>query len=61
MWECSNLVNGSNKFKFMKKLRTDYTEGILATTKLQSKNARIEMIPLSFQKHNLATLKLDTL
>jgi hypothetical protein len=45
----------------MKKLRTDYTEGILATTKLQSKNARIEMIPLSFQKHNLATLKLDTL
>jgi hypothetical protein len=34
----------------MKKLRTDCTQGILATTKLQSKNARIEMIPPSFQQ-----------
>jgi hypothetical protein len=45
----------------MKKLRTDYTQEILATTKLQSKNARIEMIPPYFQKHNLVTLKPDAL
>jgi hypothetical protein len=45
----------------MKKLRIDYTQGILATTKLQSKNARTEMIPPNFQKHNSATLKLDAL
>jgi len=31
----------------MKKLRTDYTQGILATTKLQSKNARIERFLLT--------------
>jgi hypothetical protein len=45
----------------MKKLRIDYTQAILATTKLQSKNARTETIPPSFQKHNLVTLKLDAL
>ena len=39
------------KFKFMKKLRIDnYTQGILATTKLQSRNARIKMIPPFFQE-----------
>jgi hypothetical protein len=49
------------EFKFMKILKTDYTQGILATTKVQSKNARIEIIPSNFQKHNLVTPKPDGL
>jgi len=49
------------KFTFMKKLRTDYTHGTLATTKQQSQNASTEMTPLSSQKHNLVTLKRDAL
>jgi hypothetical protein len=63
MWECSNLVNGSNKLN--SNSRRNKEQSILKEHLLlpssKSKNARIEMIPLSFQKHNLATLKLDAL
>jgi hypothetical protein len=51
----------TNEIQIHEEINNRLYSRTLATTKQQSKNARTEMTPLSFQKHNLVTLKRDAL